>query len=179
VSTPSSASAGIGDSADRELVTITGATPLVVPAPPRQELVTIIGAAGGAQAFAQSAAWQSVPRTEAAARSGMALYGIEGLDPLQTMIPADGAIVRTTYRLESGELVQLEQRRSALTDRVPASLQETVRARPAAPAAQSTVDTDADGTRTWSAVLGAARLTLRASSPSANLEMLAQRLRVD
>jgi hypothetical protein len=41
----------------------------------------------------------------------MPLYGIDGLMPIATMLNADATIVRTTYRLESGETVDITQQK--------------------------------------------------------------------
>lgn len=61
----------------------------------------------------ESIVWQELPRTEAAVRSGMPLFGIDGMIPESTMLSADTSMVRTTYRLESGERVDLVQRNRA------------------------------------------------------------------
>jgi hypothetical protein len=60
---------------------------------------------------ADGAVWQSIPRGEAAVRTGMTLYGIEGLTPALTTISADGASVRTVYRLPTDAVLEIVQRR--------------------------------------------------------------------
>jgi hypothetical protein len=61
---------------------------------------------------AQSIAWRQMPRTEAAARTGMALYGITGLASSMTMLSADGSIVRTIYETEGGQAIEIWQQRT-------------------------------------------------------------------
>jgi hypothetical protein len=39
----------------------------------------------------------------------MALYGIEGLTSVETLLSADATAVRTTYRLDTGETVEVIQ----------------------------------------------------------------------
>ena len=121
--------------------------------------------------------WDPVPRTEAAARTGMPLYGIDGVDPSLTAISADGTLVRTTYRLASGETVELLQRRAvpnSLTD-----IQATRRglAGPAGGGAVLGRVTSAE--RTLTIVRGDVRLILQTSSTGTDLDSLGSRLRID
>jgi hypothetical protein len=51
-----------------------------------------------------------LPREAATARSGMALYGIEGLTPSRTMINADASRVRTVYTVNAAEVVLLQEK---------------------------------------------------------------------
>ncbi|HEX5108622.1 MAG TPA: zf-HC2 domain-containing protein [Vicinamibacterales bacterium] len=60
---------------------------------------------------ADGTVWQPITRAEAAVRTGMPLYGIEGLTPVLTTISADGAAVRTVYRLPTDALLEVVQRR--------------------------------------------------------------------
>lgn len=76
------------------------------------ENVTVTGATA-LRAAVFSTQWRPLPRTTAAAQTGMPLYGIEGIEPAETALSADGALVRTVYRLESGDVVELLQQRTA------------------------------------------------------------------
>jgi hypothetical protein len=119
--------------------------------------------------------WEIMPRTQAAVRSGMALYGIRGLQPAATSVSLDGRTVRTAYVLESGARVELEQRR------VPDGLGNAgdVPGRAAAPGLVG-ITADAIPTpATWSALRGGVRLTLRAASRELDLDALAARLQVE
>ena len=83
------------------------APPVAAPPPPppaavqpreaalRQEAVTVTGVSAAPAAARVDTEWRTLPRTEAAARTGMPLYGIDGVEPLATALSADGAAVRT------------------------------------------------------------------------------------
>ena len=107
-----------------------------------------------------------MPRTEAAARTGMALYGITGLSPSATMLSADGTIVRTIYKTEMGEAVEIWQQRMPLPD---------------APGRGSlggqTLNRAADTfTGSWTATYGDVQVTLRGG---ADVASWGERLRVE
>jgi hypothetical protein len=53
--------------------------------------------------------WQPILRSDAAARTGMALYGIEGMTPELTTINAEGTAVRTVYRLPTDGVLEVIQ----------------------------------------------------------------------
>jgi hypothetical protein len=86
----------------------------------------------------------------------MPLYGIDGLSPTVTTMTADATVVRTVYRLESGETVEVLQRRAGGTG--PLFRTGTASATPA-----------------WSAVRGDLELTVIGAGP----ETIAERLRID
>jgi len=120
--------------------------------------------------------WRTVPRTEAAVRSGMPLYGVNGLEPVATAVSIDNRVVRTTYRLESGSFVELEQER---TPSGPQSLalrsgDRAVNAR----AGNSAAAEASAASRTWSETRGNVRVSLRTVS-DADLAALGARLRVE
>jgi hypothetical protein len=128
------------------------------------------------------AVWRPLPRTEAAARTGMPLYGIDGLEPQYTALSADGARVRTLYRLASGELVELIQQPIALDSLSSlADVQATRRAFTGGGAGRGGVVADrvAAAPRTRSIVRGGVRITLETTSGGADLDALGTRLRVD
>jgi hypothetical protein len=102
-------------------------------------------------ASAQSAAWRQMPRTEAAARTGMALYGITGLTSSMTMLSADGTIVRTIYKTEPGEAVEIWQQRTPAPD-------ATGRASLGGQTLNRAADTF---TGSWTATYGDVQVTLR------------------
>jgi hypothetical protein len=112
----------------------------------------------------------------------MPLYGIDGLEPQYTALSADGARVRTLYRLASGELVELIQQPiapdslSSLAD-----VQATRRAFTGGGAGRGGVVADrvAAAPRTRSIVRGGVRITLETTSGGADLDALGTRLRVD
>ena len=121
--------------------------------------------------------WRLVPRTTAAARTGMPIYGIDGLAPVRTELNVDGTTVRTTYRLEFGDVELLQQLSTAeagVNDR-----QATARALPSAARGGFAGNLSPAVPRTWSGILGNARVTLRTTSPVADLDALGARLRVD
>ena len=163
----------------------TGGTPRQSPAAPPAarpssavltESVAVTSAPVAAQADATT--WRTLPRTEAAASSGMALYGLDAIEPLLTAISADNRIVRTVYRLASGATVELEQER-ALPPAVANSLQATARAPlPRARATSIAADT-ATSPAVWSQIRGDVRLTLRTASVTEDVNALSMRLRVE
>jgi hypothetical protein len=117
------------------------------------------------------AGWRPLPRTEAAARSGMPLYGIEGLTPVATMLSADAVVVRTVYRMDSGETFELVQQwmTGATGDQAPATT--TVAAE------QPVIDVQrAAASSVWSTMRGDFLLTLRGN---VNPDALGAKLRVD
>jgi plasmid stability protein len=122
--------------------------------------------------------WREVPRTEAAARTGMPLYGIDGLEPLYTGLSADGAVVRTLYRLESGAQVQLVQQRNVPSEAPATDVQSTRRALQAGRTG-GLAEPQAGAAQPLTVVHGNMRLTLQAASDAADLAALSMRLRVD
>jgi hypothetical protein len=140
------------------------------------ESVTVTSAPVAAQADAT--AWRMLPRTEAAASSGMALYGLDGVDPLLTTISADNRIVRTVYRLASGATVELEQVR-AVPPAVANSLAATARAPLPRGRATSIAADTATPPAVWSEIRGDVRLSLRTASSAEDVNALSMRLRVD
>jgi hypothetical protein len=111
----------------------------------------------------------------------MALYGIDGLTPLLTAISADGRVVVTMYRLESGAPLEVEQQRQTPDkplDRAPQAAQAGSAV--ASPRREGiAADAAAADQRTWSGLRGDVRITLRTPSPAADLEALGLKLRVD
>ena len=147
---------------------------------PLQETVTVAGASPAADvATVTTSDWQRVPRTVAAVRSGMALYGIDGLEPVSTSISADGRIVRTVYRLESGVAVDLEQQRALPNGAAPVTSLQPTTARALPPAGRAGLTADVTPTRVWSEVRGGFRVLLRTTSDAADLTALGAKLRVD
>jgi hypothetical protein len=151
-----------------------------------QETISVTGNAGPLAATPVATEWRPLPRTEAAARTGMPLYGIDGLEPVLTALSADGARVRTTYRLASGDAVELVQQRAAPgAPQVGADSQAVrplapieVTRRAAARAGAGTMLKLPSAQRTWTSVRGDVRLTL-ATSDAADLNALGAKLRVD
>ena len=132
----------------------------------------------------QRAAWQTVPRTEAAARTGMALYAIDGLEPVLTAISPDGRSVRSVFRLETGETVDVEQQRPAADTAGPSPAAGTT-ATTAAPrrafvsAGGAVMADTAPPARVWTSQRGDVLITLRTTSTTTDLNAIGNRLRVD
>jgi hypothetical protein len=128
---------------------------------------------------AAPAEWRTVPRTEAAVRSGMALYGIDGIEPVVTAVRTDGRAVRTTYRLDTGVMVELEQERApfgvlpALT-----SAEFTRRALAPGAGAPALVGVAAKP-RLWFETRANVRVSLLTISDAADLSALGARLRIE
>jgi hypothetical protein len=122
--------------------------------------------------------WRAVPRTEAAARTGMPLYGIDGLEPQYTALSADGAVVRTLYRLQSGEQVELIQRRN-VPGAVPAGDLQAARSAFQPGGAAGAAPRQAAVPQPFTVVRDNVRLTLQAPTGGADLAALSLRLRVD
>jgi hypothetical protein len=171
---------------------------MIVAAPPAEAEAAAIqrraeALAVGSVAPATPAAaleWRAVPRTEAAVRAGMPLYGVEGLAPVATSISADGRSVRTWYRLQAGEVVELIQSRVTADQPLPggdaralgaAQRSTETSVRTLAPTARGAVLSDAapTGARTWFTTRGDVRVVLRTAAPTADLDALGARLRVD
>ena len=151
----------------------------VAPPPPavRQEDLRITGEFASRAAATPDPGWRPVPRTEAAARTGMPLYGLDGVDPLFTSISADGTLVRTTYRLASGETVELLQQRAA-PDGL-ANIQATRRGLAGPAGGGAVLGRVTSSGRTLSVVRGDVRLVLQTPSAGTDLEALGTRLRID
>ena len=122
--------------------------------------------------------WRAVPRTEAAARTGMPLYGIDGLEPQYTGLSADGAVVRTLYRLESGQQLELVQQRNVPGAPPVLDLQSSRRALDAGRGG-AVAQRPAGVPQPFTVVRGNMRLTLQTPSDAADLAALSLRLRVD
>lgn len=118
--------------------------------------------------------WQTLPRTEAAARTGMALYGIDGLDPTLTAVSTGGGAVRTVYTTESGETVELVQHRVA----TPAPSVTRVLTSPQV-SSFAAGGLAAGGGPEWSTVRGDVRVTIRSASAATDLSALGAKIRVD
>jgi hypothetical protein len=125
----------------------------------------------------------------------MPLYGIAGLTPQQTMLSADSATVRTVYRLESGETVDVTQQRivkpaeqlgdAAVTVTAQAPVVDVQNARQQTVAGGAPANSEpqrlpplTDGLvpTVWSTVRDNVRVTL---SGPANVSALGERLRLD
>jgi hypothetical protein len=146
---------------------------------PALETVTVTGASPAADAAnVASADWQMVPRTEAAVRSGMALYGIDGLEPQYTAISLDRRTVRTVYRLENGVAVDLEQQRPLPNGAATITSLQPAAARGPSPATRIVVPPDAGSARVWSELRGGFRVLLRTTSEATDLSALGAKLRV-
>jgi hypothetical protein len=148
--------------------------------PPSAERLTTTSGVSAPGVIGQRAEWQPLARTEAAARSGMPLYGIDGLTPLMTSISLDRRSVLTLYRLDSGATLELEQERASTSGtQAPPAAQA---ARPAL-AAQRRAEIAAAAAQpaqlTWSGLRGEVRITLRTPAAAADLEALGAKLRVD
>lgn len=168
------------------------AAPRVEAEPTAIQLQAEAVAVGGVAPATPAAAleWRAVPRTEAAVRAGMPLYGVEGLAPVATSVSTDGRSVRTWYRLQGGELLELIQSRVTVDARTlgsearaPGAPQRSVETsvRTLAPTARGAVLADAapTGARTWFTTRGDVRVVLRTTAPTADLDALGARLRVD
>jgi len=138
--------------------------------------------------------WQPIQRSDAAARTGMTLYGIEGMTPDLTTISPDGTAVRTVYRLSTDAVLEvIQQRREGVRDarvnvvaEAPVVDVQNARVQQQAPATgQQSQDTVNQGRivlpaspapPVWSTVRGDVLLTLRGTAdPGA----LASKLRRD
>jgi hypothetical protein len=148
-------------------------------AEPQRERVAVTGATPAA-AFATVPVpeWRTMPRTEAAVRSGMALYGIDGLEPALTSLSPDGRIVRTLYQLESGAIVELRQERATLQAAPVVSVEATGRA-PASRGGAAAAADAAAGPRLWLDVRGDVRVSLQTTSGATDLSALGAKLRVE
>jgi hypothetical protein len=145
----------------------------------RQETIAVSGATAEVVIVPGDASWRALPRTEAAARTGMPLYGIEGLEPTLTELSADGALVRTLYRLASGAIVELIQQRAA-PDTPAQDIQATTRGFAAQGRADGGVAARmASVRRAWADVRGGVRVTLQTTSEAADLAALGAQLGVD
>jgi len=143
--------------------------------------------------------WQPIQRSDAAARTGMALYGLEGMTPELTTINAEGTAVRTVYRLPTDGVLEViqqlrEDRRDARVNVVaeaPVVDVQNARVQQAQGAAQPSAAAASQGRITvpsagavqggispppWSTVRGDVLLTLRGVADAA---ALASRLRRD
>lgn len=157
--------------------------PASAPQPPAvgRALRGVVGDAAGAVAIAADSAgerlWRTVSRTEAAALTGMPLYGIEGLMPALTLVDPLVNTVRTVYQLPSGSSLELLQ--EPLRDPLAggALFAQPAQA-PAAGGAARAGNAIADPL-VWSGVRGTVRLTLRALSGLPEVSDLSARIRLD
>ena len=121
--------------------------------------------------------WTVLPRTDAAARSGMALYGIDGLAPARTMVNADASKVRTVYIVDAAEIELRQEKQSPAPTgagaAAPDSAAVTFTTSGASPAAARNQQTSSS---LWSSVRGDVLLTLRAGADAA---ALGARVRLD
>jgi hypothetical protein len=161
---------------------VAGTVSLAAPPPStaaRQETIAVSGTVAGVVMTPVDPSWRAVPRTEAAARTGMPLYGIDGLEPTLTELSGDGALVRTQYRLGSGAIVELIQQRAA-PENPAQDIQSTARAFGAAGRVGGGVTARVTPLRrTWVDVRGAVRVTLQTASDAPDLAALGAQLRVD
>jgi hypothetical protein len=115
----------------------------------------------------------------------MALYGIDGLMPLATMVSADASAVRTMYRLETGEIVELVQEKAGAVEAARGNVAPTATANQGQAAQAQTGQIQGQGQgqgqaqtaqppQPWTAVRDNVRLTLRGGG---NLAALGERLR--
>ena len=123
--------------------------------------------------------WRTVPRTEAAVRSGMPLYGIGGIEPVVTTVRSDGRAVRTTYRLETGVLVELEQERAPFGSQAALPSAEATRRALAPGAGVPALANATTEPRVWSETRANVRVSLRTTSDVADLSALGARLRIE
>ena len=141
------------------------------------------GEATAADLARATAEWRRLPRTEAAARTGMALFGIDGLGPAATEISSDGMLVRTTYRLATGDVVELVQQRvpgGPVRAAEPNGVQATARSLASAGRAGGiAADRARPVRRAWSSIRGDVLLIMQTTGDAVDLEGLAGRLRED
>jgi hypothetical protein len=107
--------------------------------------------------------WTVAPRATVAIRSAMALYGIEGLTPVRTMLNADASKVRTVYVVNGAEVVLLQEKRPAPTN---TANQGQAGTPPSEQTAERTVPTlgalqQRNAVSVWSSTRGEVVLTLR------------------
>jgi hypothetical protein len=149
----------------------------------RPEVAVLSGNATVVDLGRATTEWRRLPRTEAAARTGMALFGIEGLGPAATEISSDGMLVRTTYRLATGNVVELVQQRvpgGPARAGEPIGVEATARSLASTGRAGGVVaDRARPGRRAWSSIRGDVRLTMQATGDAVDLDGLAERLRED
>ena len=109
--------------------------------------------------------WTVLSRDLVVTRSGMALYGIDGLTPARTMVNADGSRVRTVYVVNAAEVVLLQEKR-------PASANTVNQGQAAAPPSETTAERTGptlgalqqrNAPSVWSSQRGEVVLTLRGS----------------
>jgi hypothetical protein len=150
---------------------------------PRQEAVVPGGVAMRAAAGGATTSWRPLPRTEAAARTGMALYGIPGLVPAATEVSGDGALVRTVYRLGSGDVVELVQERLPQRGRAlssePMVVESARRSLESSREGGIVADRVRSAPRVWSGVRGDVRLTLQTTAGAVDLDGLVGKLSVE
>jgi hypothetical protein len=124
--------------------------------------------------------WLAMPRTEAAARSGMPLFGLPGVEPLSTALSGDSAAVRTRY-LIAGDTIELVQQRIA-EPALPSAPEATQRSSDAATARRHALTMEApvrDQPVHSVLVERDVRVTLRGGASVATLAQLAGQLRVE
>lgn len=115
----------------------------------------------------------------------MPLYGIDGLSPLLTSVSSDRTAVRTVYRIETGEVVELVQTRGTpAAFRVavpPAAAAGELSVQSLAPTGRPgiVVDPAVAAPRALTIVRGDVRLVLSTTAAAANLDALGTRLRLD
>jgi hypothetical protein len=123
--------------------------------------------------------WTVLPRTDAAARSGMALYAIDGLTPARTMVNADASKVRTVYIVDTAEIELRQEKQSPAPTgagaAAPNSAAVNFTTSGASPAAARNQQTSSS---LWSSVRGDVLLTLRAGA-DADAAALGARVRLD
>ena len=150
-------------------------------APPAlAETVVVTGPAAETMTV-QVPSWQMVPRTVAAVRTGMPLYGIAGLESVYTAISADQRSVRTGYRLESGAVIELEQQGATSPPPPPWPSLQAIGSGFATGerAARAVGALDAVPPRVWSVVRSGTRLSLRTTTAATDLEALGAKLRIE
>ena len=133
---------------------------------------------GGTVALGENAPdWQVVSRTEAAARTGMPLYGIDGVMPTLTAVDARSNTVKTVYRLPSGSNVELLQ--EVLKTQGPGGALFVQPTQALANGGARRAEAGLAQRPEWSGVRGNVRLTLRPLDDGADVSDLSTRLRVD